>query len=210
VRLGAISTLVGTLALFAAIAVPAAAQSPDPGGASAPTSTPTPPVTPSTPSSPLGGGSGLGTPAPAQLTVPGTVAKIVNGYAEAPADAPPAVQQAIWAANDIVGAPYVLGGGHRAFAAAGYDCSGSVSFALHGARLLRRPLDSTSFERWGFAGAGAWISVYASRSHAYMTIAGIRLDTSGADDPHGGKGPRWRPLRRSNAGYVVRHPLPTL
>lgn len=141
------------------------------------------------------------------LTTPGAVARIVHGLALAPQFAPPAVQTAIWAANRIIGLPYVYGGGHAAFKASGYDCSGSVSFALHGGHLLSSPLDSTSFESWGASGPGQWITIYANGGHAYMDIAGIRLDTSSADDPSGLQGPRWRPMRHSDAGYVVRHPV---
>jgi hypothetical protein len=77
-----------------------------------------------------------------------------------------------------------------------------VSFALHGGRLLKVPLDSTSLSRWGVAGEGRWITVYANRGHAYMVIAGLRLDTSGT----GGRGPRWQTAARSSAGFVARHP----
>ena len=159
--------------------------------------------------SPDTGGAAYGQPDPAipEITVPGMVAKVVHGIAEAPADAPPAVQAAIWAANALIGKPYIYGGGHQAFAASGYDCSGTVSYALHGGMLLGSPMDSTEFERWGLAGRGDWITVFANAGHAYMNIAGIRLDTSSAGDPSGKQGPRWRPLRRSNAGYRVRHPI---
>jgi hypothetical protein len=129
-----------------------------------------------------------------------------NGMATAPAGAPPAVAQAIDAGNHIVGMPYRYGGGHQSFDDTGYDCSGTVSYALHGGHMLRSPLDSSAFESWGSDGPGQWITIYANSGHAYMVIAGIRLDTSSADDPNGGSGPRWRPLRRSNSGYTVRHP----
>lgn len=145
-------------------------------------------------------------PEPARLVVPGKVAKIVNGIAAAPASAPPAVQNAIWTANSIVGRPYVYGGGHGAFQASGYDCSGSVSYALHGGGLLSTPMDSSELQSFGAAGKGHWITVFANAGHTYMNIAGIRLDTSSAGDHSGKKGPRWRHLRRSNAGYAKRHP----
>lgn len=141
------------------------------------------------------------------LTVPGAIAKVVDGMAYAPADAPDAVKQVIWAGNRIVGRPYRYGGGHGSFADTGYDCSGTVSFALHGASLLAAPRDSTGFYRFGQSGAGQWISIFTKSSHAYMTVAGVRLDTSAADDPAGGKGARWRPLRPSDAGFRVRHPV---
>jgi hypothetical protein len=143
----------------------------------------------------------------AQPTVPGAVAQIVNGLAAAPADAPDAVKQAIWAANAIIGRPYRYGGGHaRGFIDRGYDCSGTVSYALHGGDLLDSPLDSSSFMRWGEKGAGDWITVYTNPGHAYVVIAGLRLDTSAAGDPSGLKGPRWRPNLRSSRGFKARHP----
>jgi hypothetical protein len=121
--------------------------------------------------------------------------------AVAPAGAPVAVVRAIRAANRIAGKPYRWGGGHRGFDDSGYDCSGAVSFALHGAGLVGSPLDSTAFMRWGQTGSGSWITVYANRRHAYMLIAGLRFDTSGP----GGRGPRWRPTPRPDAGFTPRH-----
>jgi cell wall-associated NlpC family hydrolase len=140
-------------------------------------------------------------------TVPGLTAEILaDGYAAAPAAAPAAVQQAIWAGNQLIGLPYVYGGGHQSFVADGYDCSGAVSYALHGGGLLSTPLDSTALMSWGIAGNGAWITVYADTAHAFLEIAGIRLDTSAAGDPGGLSGPRWRPLLVSTSGYVARYP----
>jgi hypothetical protein len=151
------------------------------------------------------GATGAADPQP---TVPGTVAQIVNGLAAAPEAAPDAVKQAIWAANKIIGRPYRYGGGHaKGFVDRGYDCSGTVSVALHGADLLDSPLDSGSFMRWGAAGAGDWITVYTNPGHAYAVIAGLRLDTSAAGDPTGLRGPRWRPNLRSSRGFKARHPL---
>jgi peptidoglycan hydrolase-like protein with peptidoglycan-binding domain len=123
----------------------------------------------------------------------------------APDSAPQEVKDAIAAANRITDKPYRYGGGHGSFEDSGYDCSGSVSYALHGGGLLRRPLDSTGFMSWGRAGRGEWITVYANSGHAYVVIAGLRFDTSaaGAD---GGKGPRWRNRARSSSGYTARHP----
>jgi cell wall-associated NlpC family hydrolase len=145
----------------------------------------------------------------AQPTVPGVEAKLLeSGLAAAPEAAPDAVKQAIWAANGIIGRPYRYGGGHaRGFVDRGYDCSGTVSVALHGADLLDSPLDSSSFMRWAAAGAGQWITVYTNPSHAYAVIAGLRLDTSAAGDPSGAKGPRWRPVLRSSHGFKSRHPI---
>ncbi|HEY1450747.1 MAG TPA: hypothetical protein VGF47_07320 [Solirubrobacteraceae bacterium] len=146
------------------------------------------------------------TPQP-QLLVPGSLARYVDGYAAAPMNAPANVQQVIWTANEIIGLPYIFGGGHASFTASGYDCSGTVSFALHGGELLKTPMDSSEFMRWGSHGAGRWIAVFGNAGHAYMDVAGLRLDTSAADDPSDQQGPRWRPLRTENSGYTVRHPL---
>jgi cell wall-associated NlpC family hydrolase len=153
------------------------------------------------------GGSEYGAPPPAQPIIAGAQAKVVDGLAAAPASAPPAVQQAIWAANAIVGKPYRYGGGHRkGFTDSGYDCSGTVSFAVKETGTLKNPLDSSSFMRWGEAGKGAWITVYTNPGHAFVVIAGLRLDTSAANDPSGEKGPRWRPALRSTRGFRARHP----
>lgn len=130
---------------------------------------------------------------------------LADGLAQAPADAPAAVRQAIAAGNQLIGKPYVYGGGHASFIASGYDCSGAVSFALHGADLLASPLDSSALELWGVGGAGRWITVYANPQHAYADVAGIRLDTSRAGDLRGQAGPRWRPLLTSNKGFLARH-----
>ena len=119
-----------------------------------------------------------------------------------PAGAPPQVRDAIVAANRIVGKPYRWGGGHAKVEDDAYDCSGTVSYALMGAGLLRGPLDSTGLKRFGASGPGSWITVYANAGHTYAVIAGLRLDTSGT----GGKGPRWHTSGRSGKGFVVRHP----
>ena len=121
--------------------------------------------------------------------------------------APAAVQQIIWAGDQIIGLPYIYGGGHASFNSPGYDCSGTVSFALHGASLLATPEDSSEFMGWGSHGVGRWVTIFANPGHAYMTVAGLRLDTSAADDPSNQQGPRWRPLRQENGGFTVRHPL---
>lgn len=155
------------------------------------------------------GGSVVGAIAPAkpELLVPGTRARYIAGLAAAPMSAPASVQQMVWAGNEIVGLPYIWGGGHASFTAPGYDCSGTVSFALHGASLLSTPEDSGEFMHWGSHGIGRWVTVFSNAGHAYMTVAGLRLDTSAADDPSNQQGPRWRPLRQGNGGYSVRHPL---
>jgi hypothetical protein len=142
-----------------------------------------------------------------QLLVPGTIARYVDGLAAAPMSVPAAVQEIIWAGNELIGLPYIFGGGHASFISPGYDCSGTVSFALHGADLLTTPEDSSEFEVWGSHGVGRWVSIFSNPGHAYMTVAGLRLDTSAADDPSNEQGPRWRPLRQGNEGFTVRHPL---
>jgi hypothetical protein len=138
-------------------------------------------------------------------TVPGSVATLVNGRAIPPADAPPAVAAVIRAANRIRATPYVWGGGHGSWSARGYDCSGAVSFALHGGRLLDLPLVSGSMMSWGAPGAGRWITIYANGGHAFAEIAGLRWDTSG--NPAGVSGPRWHLDHGNPRGFTVRHPI---
>ncbi len=140
-------------------------------------------------------------PAPSPADTPG-VARLQNGVAYAPAGAPLAVVRAIRAGNRIQTKPYRYGGGHKAFRDTAYDCSGTVSFALHGGKLLKAPLNSGSLMKWGLAGKGTWITVYANPGHTYAVIAGLRLDTSGT----GGRGPRWQLAERDPAGFVARHP----
>jgi hypothetical protein len=108
-------------------------------------------------------------------------------------------------ANRIRLRPYIYGGGHASFASRGYDCSGSVSFALHGGNFLTSPLPSGPLESWGEEGEGRWITVYANAGHAYMTVAGYRFDTAG-DEGAGETGPRWHEVLPSNEGFVARHP----
>ena len=158
------------------------------------------------------GGAGFGAPVMwstlAHPTVPGVEAKIIHGVAFAPAYAPPAVKKAIWAGDRIRTKPYVLGGGHGQWKSSGYDCSGTVSFVLHAAGLLRTSEDSGGFESWGRRGLGQWITVYTNPAHAFVEIAGIRMDTSAEDDPNPapGSGPRWRPIMHRTRGFVARHP----
>jgi peptidoglycan hydrolase CwlO-like protein len=139
--------------------------------------------------------------APAPLT-PGQSAEYISeSQASVPASAPSEVQGAIEAANAIATTPYIWGGGHGSFESSGYDCSGAVSYALHGGGLLESPLDSTGLETWGEAGAGQWITVYANSGHAWMIIAGLAFDTVG------GPGPRWHPEPvDSTEGFIARHP----
>ena len=112
------------------------------------------------------------------------------------------VQRVIAAANRIATMPYKYGGGHGSFTDSGYDCSGSVSYALHGGGLLATPLDSGDFMSYGAPGRGRHITIYANPGHVYMTIDGRRFDTSARRET----GSRWTSTPRSPAGYVVRHP----
>jgi peptidoglycan hydrolase-like protein with peptidoglycan-binding domain len=125
-----------------------------------------------------------------------------DGTAVPPADAPPVVQQVIAAGNVIAHKPYIYGGGHGTWDDAGYDCSGSVSYALHGGNLLKTQLDSTSLESFGDAGPGQWITIYANSGHTFMLVAGLRFDTSGLSQD----GTRWHRTPHPTTGYVVRHP----
>jgi hypothetical protein len=158
-----------------------------------------------TPSTALASGPGGVTPQPTQATVPGQKARLLRGEAIAPASAPAAVQEVIAAANKIRNKPYVWGGGHGRWADRGYDCSGAVSFALHGGKLLASPLDSTSLKAWGTPGMGSWITVYANGGHAYAVIAGLRWDTAGRT---GANGPRWYKTTKAAASrpFIARHP----
>ena len=167
-----------------------------------------PAATRKAPTPPPSGGQQFGQPNLADVPVTsGTRARIVaRGRAAAPENAPERVKEAIWAANRIIGKPYRYGGGHASFQDSGYDCSGTVSYALRGAGLVKSPLNSSGFMSWGRRGKGRWITVYTNPGHAYVVIAGLRLDTSAADDPGGRKGPRWRPLRKSNSGFAARRP----
>jgi peptidoglycan hydrolase CwlO-like protein len=127
-----------------------------------------------------------------------------SGDAIPPSNAPLAVRAVIEAANQIDDLPYVWGGGHGSFTSSGYDCSGAVSFALHGGGFLSSPLDSTGLEVWGESGGGNWITVFATSGHAWAYIAGLRWDTGG---PGGGSGPRWSTVMRDDASsFVARHP----
>jgi hypothetical protein len=137
----------------------------------------------------------------------GMATLLPNGKAVAPADAPVAVQNAIRAANRLRKKPYIWGGGHRRWKSRGYDCSGAVSYVLHAAGLLSRPLVSGQLARsWGAPGLGTWITVYANRAHTFMTIAGLRYDTSAVGESlNQGSGPRWRMTLRSGSGYAARY-----
>ena len=141
-------------------------------------------------------------PAPAPLG-PGTKATVgPDGLAVAPAAAPPLVQQIIAAGNRIAKKPYIYGGGHGKWEDAGYDCSGSVSYTLHGAGLLDASMASGGFMTWAQPGAGQWVTTYANEGHMYLVVAGLRFDTSGQR----GNGTRWQTAVRTTRGYSIRHP----
>ncbi len=149
--------------------------------------------------------TGLPAPVPVPVAPAGPLATLAGERAIAPAAAPPAVKAVIAAANRIRATPYVWGGGHARWWDRGYDCSGSVSYALHGGGLLEAPLVSGSFATWGEPGPGRWITIYANKLHVYAVIAGLRWDTGG--DPTGVTGPRWHAEPPYPQGYVVRHPI---
>ena len=123
-----------------------------------------------------------------------------DGTAVAPENAPDVVKRVIMAANEIAKFPYKWGGGHGAWRDTGYDCSGSVSFALAGAGLLGSPLTSGGFMNYGAPGHGRWITIYANEGHMFMVVAGLRFDTSG----QGRAGTRWQEGVRTTAGFAVR------
>jgi hypothetical protein len=182
-------TLLLALGLMLVCLLPAAAYGQTSGGTTTPT-----------------GGTSPSDPA----FQPAPKGKIVNGIAIPPIGAPPEVVAAINAANEISRKPYIYGGGHKSFISRGYDCSGAVSYALHGAGLVDSPLDSSDFMKWGDRGAGKWITVYTNPGHAFVVIAGLRFDTGYRDrmaKAHGaapGSGPRWGGPR-STRGYHARH-----
>ncbi len=147
--------------------------------------------------------------APAGTSTPtstGTATILPSGKATIPAGAPYSVKRAIQAANRIHKKTYIWGGGHRAFKAKGYDCSGAVSYVLHAAGVLSSPLVSGQLAFWGVPGPGSWITVFANKTHTYMYVAGLRYDTSPlGESVDQGRGPRWRYTLRTGTGFAVRH-----
>jgi cell wall-associated NlpC family hydrolase len=138
--------------------------------------------------------------------VAGSRAVLRNGVAYAPSQAPQNVKNALWAANTLRRKPYAWGGGHGSFNDRGYDCSGTVSFALHYAGLLETPMPSSDFCRYGERGRGRWITIYSRHGHTFAVIAGLRLDTT--DLRYGGDvGPRWYVEGRDTGGFEARHPV---
>jgi cell wall-associated NlpC family hydrolase len=119
---------------------------------------------------------------------PSGKARLRDGKAIPPSDAPSRVVGVIDAANRIAkGKDYCYGGGHSRFKSRCYDCSGSVSYALHGGRFLDAPMDSGGLMHWARRGKGKWITVFANGGHAFMVVAGLRFDTSMTP----GSGPGW-------------------
>lgn len=133
----------------------------------------------------------------------GRTALLKDGIAYAPKRAPAAVKRAIAAGNRLQGKPYKWGGGHARFEDSGYDCSGSVSYVLREAGLMKGCLHSKAFFKYGKKGEGKWITIYIRNGHVFMTVAGLRLDTGG---PGNESGPSWQPRTRQSKGHVVRHP----
>ena len=149
------------------------------------------------------GSSGGVNPSGDTACAPVGKARLVRGKAIAPANAPARIKAVIAAANKIRNKPYIWGGGHARWEDNGYDCSGSVSYALHGGGFLSSPLPSGPLESWGKRGGGRWISVFANSGHAYAVIAGLRWDTSMTP----GNGPGWSKQMRPSSGYIARHPV---
>ena len=133
----------------------------------------------------------------------GRTALLKNGVAYAPRNAPMAVKRALAAGNRLQDMPYEWGGGHARHDDNGYDCSGAVSYVLREAGLLRGSLTSKGFFSYGKKGEGRWITIYVRKGHAFITVAGLRLDTGG---PGHRTGPRWKPETRQTHGHVMRHP----
>ena len=133
----------------------------------------------------------------------GRTALLRDGVAYAPKRAPAAVIRAIAAGNRLQGKPYKWGGGHARPEDSGYDCSGTVSYVLREAGLLKGSMPSRGYFAYGKKGEGKWITVYIRNGHVFMTVAGLRLDTGG---PGGESGPLWKPQTRQGKGHVMRHP----
>jgi hypothetical protein len=146
-------------------------------------------------------------PTEARRTAANCGATLVDGEAIPPPNAPPLVKRVIAAANEIDHKPYIWGGGHASFFAKGYDCSGAVSYALHGANLLGYTQVSGQLASYGSPGPGKWITIYANAEHVFMVVAGLRYDTR--NDPEHVSGPRWKmaaPESQVLPKFAVRHP----
>jgi cell wall-associated NlpC family hydrolase len=146
-------------------------------------------------------------PNPGLRTAANCGATLVEGEAVPPPDAPPVVKRVIAAANEIDDTPYIWGGGHASFIAKGYDCSGAVSYALHGANLLATTEVSGQLAHYGEPGPGRWITIYANAEHVFMVVAGLRFDTR--NNIENVSGPRWKmaaPEAQILPKFAVRHP----
>lgn len=135
--------------------------------------------------------------------VQGKTAILTPRGAMVPTDAPEPVKRMIAAGNHLQGRPYIYGGGHHSFYERGYDCSGTASFLLHEAGLLRTPIASDEFRGYGESGPGRWVTIYAKRGHVFMTVAGLRMDTGYNGER---EGPRWSTRSRPAKGCILRHP----
>lgn len=133
----------------------------------------------------------------------GRTAMIKDGVAYAPRNAPAAVKRAIAAGNRLQSKPYKWGGGHAKENDSGYDCSGTVSYVLREAGLMKGSIPSRGYFDYGKKGEGKWITIYTRKGHVFMTVAGLRLDTGG---PGHERGPRWQTATRQGIGHVMRHP----
>ena len=140
--------------------------------------------------------------------MPGARAALRGHIAAAPTQAPLEVKRAIWAANQLASKPYRYGGGHKSFSDSGYDCSGTISYALGGAGVVKSPISSNEFRRFGERGSGKWITIYARNGHTFATIAGLRLDTTPFNTMKRDNNwaPRWQPTPRAPHGFEARHP----
>lgn len=154
----------------------------------------------------IGSASAISFPASGP-TVPGNTARLQGKLASAPANAPLKVKQAIWAANQLHSKPYRYGGGHRSFTDNAYDCSGTVSYALGAAGVLKSPISSSEFRRFGQSGRGKWITVYARNGHTFAVIAGLRLDTTPYVTGRERWAPGWQSTFRVPFGFDARHPI---
>ena len=140
-------------------------------------------------------------------TVPGNSARLRGNTAAAPQNAPLIVKRAIWAANQLHARPYRYGGGHKSFLDSAYDCSGTVSYALGAAGVIKSPMCSSEFRNFGAKGQGKWITIYARNGHTFAVIAGLRLDTTPYVTGRETWAPGWQPTFRKPSGFEARHPV---
>ncbi|HWI07157.1 MAG TPA: hypothetical protein VNT54_06535 [Solirubrobacteraceae bacterium] len=161
-----------------------------------------PAPTPAGASAPLGKGRGSEGGGPTSDSAISDAEVLKNGIALPPIEAPDEVRRIIEAGNQIARTPYLWGGGHGKWLDKGYDCSGSVSYALAAAGLLDGPLASGPLMSWGKPGKGKWVTIYTNPGHVFLVVAGVRFDTTARKQT----GSRWLGEMRSTAGYVARHP----